>query len=155
MAGFQSKPIKTYAETDIMKDSDIWDYLKYLQLNRINWLSSTIWESDKQAKNQLLNEISAVNQMEFMCWDKIKLNPERHAKYLAQKPLIFKKILTDPKTLDQMITGDSMKQLQLQVQITDWLKLLDTYFSTMKRMKKTAFISGVGEQGAEANNSGE
>lgn len=153
--GFTSKPIKTYAETDIMKDSDIWDYLKYLQLNRINWISSTIWDTDKAAKNQLLNEISAVNQMEFMCWDKIKLNPERLKKYIEKKPVIFKQILSNPKPLENAITGDSMKQMQLQIQVTDWLKLLDSYFSTMKRMKKTAFISGVGEAGAENKDSGE
>ncbi len=147
--GYQSKPIKTYAETDILKDSDIWDYLKYLQLNRINWLSSTIWDNDKLAKNQLLNEISAINQMEFMCWEKIGLDDKKEKDYLSKKPLIFKKIINNTQELQTFVTGDPFKQLQLQMQITDWLKLLDKHFSTMKRMKKTAFISGVGEAGAE------
>lgn len=158
-SAYQSKPVKTYAETDILKDSDIWDYLKYLQLNRINWLSSTIWDTDKDAKNQLLNMIGAVSQMEFMCWEKIKLSETRKQEYFAAKPNIFKSMKDSiPKDLELAVNGDQMKQLQLLFQLQRWLKQLDVYFTTMKRMKKTAFVSGEGEfkaQQQEETGSGE
>lgn len=147
----QSKvaPIKTFPETDVLRDSDIWEYLKYLQINRINFITTTVWDNERLAKNQLLNLIGAVNQLEFLCWDKIKINEDRTAKYLKNKPDIFEKMKTDTTKLDELIGSSPLTQMQLLLQITDWLKVLDEFLYGMKKMRKSTFVSGVGEPGNE------
>lgn len=121
------RPLKTYAETDILKDSDIWDYLIYLQLNRINFLSTTIFDTDKLARNVLLNLISSCDQLEFLCWEKINQNEDKKNEYLANKPKEFKNIELGNTQLDPYINGDPLKQLQLKMKISLWLKCFDKY----------------------------
>lgn len=136
-------PIKTYAETDIIKDSGIWEYLQYLQLNRINFLSTTIFDTRQQASSKLLNMISAIDQLEFLCWDKLKYSEE----YLEKKPLVFKQMRLSMKELRGKVEGDSFTQLQLKLQMSDWLREINPALASMKRIKRVNFISGEGEEG--------
>ena len=136
-------PIKTYAETDIIKDSGIWEYLQYLQLNRINFLATTIWDERISAANKLLNLISAIDQLEFLCIDKLNVNE----KYIDSKPTLFKEIVSDTHKLERYIEGNSYEQLKLKLMLSNWLKSINPALSRMKKIKRTSFISGEGELG--------
>jgi len=136
-------PIKTYAETDIIKDSGIWEYLQYLQLNRINFLATTIWDERVSAANKLLNMVSAIDQLEFLCIDKLQYSD----KFISTKPIIFKNLVKDTLPLERLIEGDAYKQLQLKLMMSEWLKAINPALSRMKKIKRTSFISGEGEQG--------
>jgi len=141
---FNNKPpIKTYAETDIIKDSGIWEYLQYLQLNRINFLATTVWDERVSAANKLLNLISAIDQLEFLCIDRLKYSPH----FDEIKPALFKEIKNDTHLLERYIEGDAYKQLQLKLKLSEWLTAINPALSRMKKIKRTSFISGEGELG--------
>ena len=65
-------PYKTYSPNDLIKDSGYWDYLQYLQLNRINFLATTVWDERETAANKLQNLVIAIDQLEFICIYKLK-----------------------------------------------------------------------------------
>ena len=149
------KPVKAYAPTDVLKDSKLWDYLQFLQVNRVNFISTTTFDDDKMVKNKLLNQISAVSRIEVMCWDDI--NPEKKTSqkvkdYWVKKPLIFKNMQQNTEQLRQYVLGDYFQQLKLQIMIDDWLKQLNPFMGSMKRTKRTSFIAGEGAYlGADEN----
>jgi hypothetical protein len=150
------KPLRTFTQNDILKDSDIWDWAIYLQVNRINILSTTIWDDHKMAQNKLLNLISAVEQMEFLCWDKISMTKEGKELYFLEKPEIFKGLYKgNNPNLSSLLTGDPMKQLQLKSSITLWLKCFDHYLGTLKRLRRISYVAGRGELGTGEKESGE
>ena len=138
------KPYKTYSPNDLIKDSGLWDYLQYKQLDRVAWLSSTIWDSRPDASNKLLNIISAIDTLEFLTSSKIEAKTERKLLYEKQKPLVFKNMLENPGPLRSYIEGDAYKQLQMKLQITKWLKALDPCLASMKRIKRVNVVAGEG-----------
>lgn len=140
-------PVKAYAPTDVLKDSKLWDYLQFLQVNRVNFISTTTFDDDKMVRNKLLNQISAVSRIEVMCWDDI--NPEKKTSqkvqdYWIKKPLIFKNMQQNTEQLRQYVLGDYFQQLKLQIMIDDWMKQLNPFMGSMKRTKRTSFIAGEG-----------
>lgn len=140
-------PVKAYAPTDVLKDSKLWDYLQFLQVNRVNFISTTTFDDDKAVRNKLLNQISAVSRIEVMCWDDI--NPEKKTSqkvqdYWLKKPKIFTNMTTNTEQLRQYVLGDYFQQLKLQIMIDDWMKQLNPFMGSMKRTKRTSFIAGEG-----------
>lgn len=140
-------PVKAYAPQDIIKDSKLWDYLKFLQINRIDYISTIAFDDDKQIKNKLLNQISAISRLEMLCWDEI--NPkertsEKVANYWKNKPTIFKDLTTNTEQLKRYILQDHFSQLKIQIMLDDWLKELNPFLNSMKRSKRTSFIAGEG-----------
>lgn len=140
-------PVKAYAPTDVLRDSKLWDYLCFLQVNRVNFISTTTFEDDKAVRNKLFNQISAVSRIEVMCWDDI--NPEKKTgqkvqDYWIKKPIIFRNMQQSTEQLRPYILGDYFQQLKLQIMIDDWLKQLNPFLGSMKRTKRTSFIAGEG-----------
>lgn len=157
MANFVGeKPVKAYAPTDVLKDSKLWDYLSFLQVNRVNFISTTTFDDDKQVKNKLLNQISAISRLEVMCWDDInpdKKNTQKVREYWLKKPTIFKNMQNNTEQLRQYVLGDYFQQLKLQIMIDDWFKQINPFLGSMKRTKRTSFIAGEGAYlGAEEIN---
>jgi hypothetical protein len=139
-----TKPFKTYSPNDLVKDSGLWDYLQYKQLDRVAWLSSTIWDSRPDAANKILNIISAIDTLEFLVSNKINSQKERKELYEKQKPLMFKEMAKNPAPLRQYIEGDPYKQLQMKLLISQWLRALDPALASMKRIKRVNVVAGEG-----------
>lgn len=137
-------PYKVYTPNDIVKDSGYWDYLQYIQLNRIGFLTTTIWDERKTAGNKLLNLISAIDTLEFYCMDRLKT--EKNSKeYASTKPMLFKKLQAgDVEALRNYIEGDAYKQLQLKIMINNWLKALNAGLGSMKSVKRVNLLVGEG-----------
>ena len=148
-------PVKAYAPTDVLKDSKLWDYLNFLQMNRVNFISTMVFDDSKAVSGKLLNQISAVSRIEMMCWD--DLNPEKKTSqkvkdYWVKKPLIFQKMKENVDTIRVYVYGDVFQQLKLQLMIDDWLKELNPFLNSMKKTKRTSFIAGEGAYlGADEN----
>lgn len=138
------KPITTYSEKDILKDSRIWDYLQYLQLNRINFISTEVFNEAHKASNQLLNLISATDQFEFLVWDKLKTNKD----YQNNKPAVFTDMQTNPNPqkwlIRKYIEGDNYMQMALKIKAGQWLKEMSPGLGSMKSSKRVDFVAGEG-----------
>jgi hypothetical protein len=143
------QPIRAYAPNEMIKDSDSWEFLQYLQLNRINFLTTKIFTDRNNIDTELLNLISSIDHLEFLCIDKLNLNdnsnPEIKKKFLERKPAIFmdmdKRIHPD---LIKLLNGDTTKKLQLKVLCTEWLKALNPALNSMKKIKRASFLMGAG-----------
>jgi len=140
----QLTPYKVYSPNDLIKDSGYWDYLQYLQLNRINFQTTTIFDNRSEASNKLLNLISSVDTLEFLCKSKLKNSQEKREEFNKQKPVEFKKMLENTNLIRQYIEGDAYSQLQIKLKITKWLESLDPLLGSMKRIKRVNVVAGVG-----------
>lgn len=138
------KPVATYSEKDILKDSRIWDYLQYLQLNRINFISTEVFNESHKAGNQLLNLVSATDQFEFLVWDKLKNSKD----YQDRKPVVFKDMQINPNPqkwlIRRYIEGDNYMQMALKIMAGQWLKEMSPALGSMKTTKRVDFVAGEG-----------
>lgn len=140
-------PVKAYAPTDVLKDSKLWDYLTFLQVNRLNFISTIVFDEDKQVKNKLFNQISTLSRLETMVWDDInpqKKDSKKVLEYWQKKPKMFNGLTQSTDHLRQYILGDHFQQIKLQVMLDDWFKQLTPFMNSMKKTKRTSFIAGEG-----------
>jgi hypothetical protein len=150
-----NKPVKVFSETDIFRSSYTWEFLTFEQMRSIRFIQGSIFEDPRQAKFKILSLIVTVNHLETLLYDKINPKRERgnayHIAYMKTKPDIFKNLDTANATqkLQQQLNGGEFFQLQLVMMIEEWVRALDYYMASMKKIATTSFEMAVPDENME------
>jgi len=136
-------PVRTFDETEILKSSNTWEFPIFEQLRAIRFIQQGLFSEPKNVKFHLLNLLVSLNHLETMLYDRI--NPsydkdnESWKDYQKRKPNMFKNMHMNTDRISEYINSNELEQFKLMINAEIWLRALDKYLNSIKRISPTVF----------------